>query len=62
MARQDHVVGLHRQWLEAEAEYKRRLGLLIDAGGEWKVPVAHVAERLGVERKTVYRHTGRSMT
>lgn len=58
----DAVVDLHRKWQEAETEYKRRLTDLIDPQGEWKVPVAHIAERLDVERKTVYRHTGRSMT
>jgi hypothetical protein len=58
----DAVVKLHEQWQQAEAEYKQRLTQLIDPLGEWKVPVAHIAERLDVERKTVYRHTGRSMT
>jgi hypothetical protein len=58
----DAVAELHRKWQEAEAEYKGRLARLIDPQGDWKVPVAHIADRLGVERKTVYRHTGRSMT
>lgn len=58
----DAVVELHRKWQEFEAEYRRRLTALTDQHGPWKVPIAHMSERLGVERKTVYRHAGRSMT
>ena len=42
----DRVAALYQKWID----------------GEWDVPVAHMAEKIGVERKTVYRHTGRSMT
>lgn len=56
------VVGLRRKVQEAEAEYRRRLTALIDPQGEYRVPVAHVAAALDVERKTVYRHAGRPMT
>ncbi|MGI5247522.1 hypothetical protein [Dactylosporangium sp. CA-139066] len=28
---------------------------------EQDIPIAHIAETLGVERKTVYRHLGRPM-
>ena len=53
------MVGLYRQRLDIEDEYKRELAKL---HGEDEVPVAYLAEQLGVERKTVYRHLGRSMT
>lgn len=55
------VVELHKAWLKAEAEYKAALTKITDPK-DWDVPVAHMAEQIGVERKTVYRHTGRSMT
>ncbi len=58
----ERVVELHRRWQEFEAEYKTAVTAITDQKGEWKVPVAHMADRLGVERKTVYRHAGRSMT
>jgi hypothetical protein len=58
----DAVVELHENWQKFEAEYRRRVAALIDQEGAWRVPVAHVADRIGVERKTVYRHAGRSMT
>lgn len=60
-ARIDHVVTLYRQQQEIEAEYKRALAELTSAEGD-AVPIAHMAERLGLQRKTVYRHLGRSMT
>lgn len=56
------VVNLRQKALDVEAEYRRRLTALIDPQGEFKVPVAHIAAALDVERKTVYRHTGRPMT
>jgi hypothetical protein len=56
------VVNLRQKLIADEAEYKRRLTALIDPEGEFKVPVAHIAAALDVERKTVYRHTGRQMT
>jgi transcriptional regulator of acetoin/glycerol metabolism len=59
-ARVDRVVALYRHTREIETEYKRKLAALAAPDGH-DVPVAHLAERLGVERKTVYRHLGRSM-
>lgn len=56
----DEVVELRRQWQETEAEYKRMLVLLTDPGGA-DVPVVYLARRIGVERKAIYRHIGRSM-
>lgn len=58
----DAVVELYENWQKFEAEYRRRVTAIIDQQGEWRVTVAHMAERLGVERKTVYRHAGRSMS
>jgi AcrR family transcriptional regulator len=60
-ARIDQVVALFKQQQEVEAQYKRALAELTAKEGD-AVPIAHIAERLGVERKTVYRHLGRSMT
>jgi transposase-like protein len=53
------VVGLFRKRQEIETEYKQALAELTSDDG---VPIAYIAEQLGVERKTVYRHLGRSMT
>jgi hypothetical protein len=55
----DAMVDLHRKVEQAEAEYRAALTKLAD---KRKVPIAHLADRLGVQRKTVYRHLGRSMT
>lgn len=57
----DEVVALFRRQQEIEAQYKAALAELTDKDGD-AVPIAHIADRLGVERKTVYRHLGRSMT
>ena len=57
----DSVVALFREQQEVEARYKAALAELTAKDGD-AVPIAHIAERLGVERKTVYRHLGRSMT
>lgn len=57
----DAAVALFRQQQEIETAYKKALAKLADLNGD-AVPIAHLAERLGVERKTVYRHLGRSMT
>lgn len=43
---------------EAEARYKA----LLTACEESDIPIAHIAAELGVQRKTIYRHLGRSMT
>jgi hypothetical protein len=60
-ARIDNVVALYRRQQEIEAEYKKALADLTQPDGD-AVPIAHVADRLGLQRKTVYRHLGRSMT
>jgi len=57
----DQVVALFQRQQEIKAEYERALAELTDKEGD-AVPIAHIAERLGIERKTVYRHLGRSMT
>lgn len=54
----DAVVELRRQWRETGAEYMRMLVLLTDPKGA-DVPVVYLARRIGVERKTIYRHIGR---
>jgi hypothetical protein len=56
----EHVVSLFRKQQEDEALYKAALAEVTDKEGD-SVPIAHIAERLGIERKTVYRHLGRSM-
>ncbi len=55
------AVDLFHQQQEIEKKYKQALAALTDIEGD-AVPIAHMAERLKVERKTVYRHLGRSMT
>jgi DNA-binding IclR family transcriptional regulator len=60
-ARIDAAVQLYRRKEEIEAEYKKALAELADPDGA-AVPIAYLAEQLGVERKTVYRHIGRRMT
>lgn len=60
-ARIDRVVELYQRQQEIEAEYKQALVDLTQLDGD-AVPIAHLAERLGLQRKTVYRHLGRSMT
>jgi transcriptional regulator of acetoin/glycerol metabolism len=54
------VVERYRRWHEAEREYKEALAAIAQPTGP--VPIAHLAEQLDIERKTVYRHLGRSMT
>ena len=61
-ARIDHVVELYRKAQEFEADYRRELAKLTAKPGPYEVPIAHIADRLDLERKTVYRHLGRSMT
>jgi transcriptional regulator of acetoin/glycerol metabolism len=58
--RLDRLVALHQQLEQVETEYKAALATLAKPNGP--VPIAYLAERLGVVRKTVYRHLGRSMT
>jgi hypothetical protein len=57
----DAVVADFERIREDETKAKARLAKLADPTGP-AVPIAHLAERLGVERKTVYRYLGRSMT
>ncbi|MEU8334715.1 hypothetical protein [Micromonospora tulbaghiae] len=54
------VVERYKRWHEAEAEYKALLAEVADHDRD-DVPIAYLADQLGVERKTVYRHLGRSM-
>jgi len=54
------MVELHQRKQQLEADYRAALADLANPEGD-DVPVAHLADRLGVERKTVYRHLGRSM-
>jgi transcriptional regulator of acetoin/glycerol metabolism len=60
-ARIHKVVELYRRQQEVEAEYKRALAE-VTAPEKDAVPIAYMAAQLGIERKTVYRHLGRSMT
>lgn len=48
----------HHKAAEAEAEYKALLAECAEAD----IPIARLAQELGIQRKTVYRHLGRSMT
>lgn len=59
--RVDAVVALYLQQRDIEKRYKAGLAALADPEGD-AVPIAHLAERMGVERKTIYRHLGRTMT
>lgn len=61
-ARIAKVVQLHREQEEAAARYKAALKEVVDKESGDGVPIAHMADQLDVERKTVYRHLGRSMT
>jgi hypothetical protein len=60
-ARIRKAVRLYEQYRKIEAEYRALLSELVDPTKD-DVPVAYMAELLGIERKTVYRHTGRSMS
>lgn len=60
-ARIDALVSKYKLRDQIEAECKADLAVLADPDGD-AVPIAALAERLGVERKTIYRHLGRSMT
>lgn len=59
-ARAERVAELYRAWRQAEKEYKEELARTAKPTGP--VSVTYLAELIGVERKTVYRHLGRSMT
>lgn len=60
----EQVVELYRKWGEAEKEYKAALAALAGPppGDPEHVPISYIAEQIGAERKTVYRHLGRSMS
>jgi transcriptional regulator of acetoin/glycerol metabolism len=60
-ARVDRIVELYERQQQIEAEYRDALVAAADPAGD-AVPIAYLAERLGLQRKTVYRHLGRSMT
>ncbi len=57
----DEMVALDRRAEEFASKHREALAKLADPEGR-NVPIAHLAEALGVERKTVYRRLGRSMT
>lgn len=56
------VVALYRERQELDEKYRARLAFLADKENGRSVPIASLAAELGIERKTVYRHLGRSMT
>lgn len=56
----DEMVRLYQHLQETEAQYKAKLAACVDPAGP-AAPIAYLAERLGVTRKTVYRHLGRTM-
>lgn len=61
-ARIAEVAALDRQ-INADIERRRELlTFLVDRENGLAVPIAHIAEVLGVERKTIYRRLGRRMT
>jgi transcriptional regulator of acetoin/glycerol metabolism len=61
-ARIGMVVRLFHEQEAAIARYKAALKEITDKEAGDGVPIAHMATELGIERKTVYRHLGRSMT
>ena len=54
------VVEMYKRWREMEAECKQALAGVVERHDD--LTVAYLAEQLGVERKTVYRHLGKKMT
>ena len=56
----DALVQLREQLAAVKAEYREALTELVSPTGG-AVPVAYMAEQLGLTRKTVYRHVGRTM-
>jgi hypothetical protein len=59
-ARAERVAELYQAWRRAEVEYKEELARTAKPNGP--VSVTYLADVIGIERKTVYRHLGRSMT
>ena len=60
VARAQRVAELYQEWKKAEAAYKEELARTAKPVGP--VSVTYLADLIGIERKTVYRHLGRSMT
>jgi predicted transcriptional regulator YheO len=58
-ARAARVAELYQAWKHAEDEYKQALSEVARPAGP--IAISYLAELLGIERKTVYRHLGRSM-
>ena len=56
------AVELFKRKQEIDARYREAIAKLADREEGRGVPIAYLAAQLGVERKTVYRHLGRSMT
>jgi hypothetical protein len=56
----DEMVRLYQEMQDVEARYKAKVAACADKNGP-AVPIAYLAERLGVTRKTVYRHLGQTM-
>ncbi len=54
----DALKRAHADMGAAEDKYKKLLAHCAEAD----IPVARLASDLGVQRKTIYRHLGRSMT
>lgn len=55
----EKLVAMYRKIAEADTAYREELAQLAQPVGP--VPIAHLAERLELERKTVYRHLDRPM-
>lgn len=56
----DKLIRLAERRDALDAEYRALLTELADPSGD-AVPVSHIAERLRLTRKTVYRHLGKPM-
>lgn len=56
------LVDMYRQLADLEERCKALLAFLADRENGRGVTITYLAERLGEERKTIYRRLGRSMT
>ncbi|MGA3524108.1 hypothetical protein [Melissospora conviva] len=56
----NHAIQLHQQAKALDAEYRQTITQLADKTGD-AVPIAYLAQRLGVERKVIYRAAGHRM-
>ncbi|MFJ1539244.1 hypothetical protein ACIODS_11945 [Micromonospora chalcea] len=54
----DKLVRLARRRDQLDTDYRKLLAELADPHGD-DVPVAYLAKRLNITRKTVYRHLGK---